>query len=84
MNSRCRFAPPITTQIHTTGKEREWWEQRNINPLLIASALWEQSRDRHPNADEDEASKDQPPGLGVTQPQDESPDVSHVQPPAKP
>ena len=71
-------------QIHTTGKEREWWQQRNIDPLIIARALWQQSRDRHPNAGEDEASKDQSPGLDVTQPQDQSPDVSRVQPPAKP
>ena len=71
-------------QIHTTGKEREWWQQRNIDPLIIASALWQQSRDRHPTAGEDEASKDQSPGLDVTQPQDQSPDVSRAQPPAKP
>ena len=71
-------------QIHTTGKEREWWQQRNIDPLIIARALWQQSRERHPNAGEDEASKDQSSGLEVTQPQDQSPDVSHVQPPAKP
>ena len=46
-------------QIHTTGREREWWQQRNIDPLIIASALWQQSRDRHPNAGENEASEDQ-------------------------
>jgi Rad52/22 family double-strand break repair protein len=33
-------------QVHTTGKEREWWQQRNIDPLPIAIALWQQSRDR--------------------------------------
>jgi hypothetical protein len=71
-------------QTHATGKEREWWQQRNIDPLIIAHTLWQQSRDRHPTDDEDEASKHQSPGLDVTQPQDESPDVSHVQPPAKP
>ena len=70
-------------QIHTTGKEREWWQQRNIDPLIIASALWQQSRDRHPTAGEDEASKDQSPGLDATQPQEQSPDVSRTQPPAK-
>jgi hypothetical protein len=31
-------------QIHTTGKEREWWEERNIDPLKAAAALWQQSR----------------------------------------
>ena len=34
--------------IHTTGKEREWWQERNIDPLKVASALWQQSRERHP------------------------------------
>ena len=34
--------------IHTTGKEREWWQERNIDPLKVASALWHQSRERHP------------------------------------
>ena len=34
--------------IHTTGKELEWWQERNINPLEIASRLWQQSRNRHP------------------------------------
>ena len=32
--------------IHTTGKEREWWEERNIDPLEVANALWQQSRER--------------------------------------
>jgi hypothetical protein len=60
-------------QVHTTGKEREWWQQRNIDPLIIAKALWQQGRQRYPTNHEDEASKDQPPALDVTQPQDESP-----------
>ena len=34
-------------QIHTTGKEREWWEERNIDPLVIANSLWQQSRKRY-------------------------------------
>ena len=34
-------------QIHTTGKEREWWEERNIDPLKVASRLWELSRQRY-------------------------------------
>ena len=38
--------------IHTTGKEREWWQERNIDPLKVASALWRQSRERHPVARE--------------------------------
>ena len=34
-------------QIHTTGKEREWWQERNIDPLKVASRLWELSRQRY-------------------------------------
>jgi len=34
-------------QIHTTGKEREWWQERNVDPLKIADALWKKSRERH-------------------------------------
>ena len=37
-------------QIHTTGKEREWWQERNIDPLKIASRLWQQSREQYPAA----------------------------------
>jgi hypothetical protein len=36
-------------QIHTTGNEREWWEERNIDPLKIATALWQQGRERQPS-----------------------------------
>jgi DNA recombination protein Rad52 len=36
--------------IHTTGKEREWWQERNIDPLKIAGSLWQQSRERYPTA----------------------------------
>jgi hypothetical protein len=52
-------------QVHTTGKEREWWQQRNIDPLIIAHALWQQGRERPPTHHEDEA-------LDVTQPPNES------------
>ena len=37
-------------QIHTTGKEREWWQERNIDPLIVASRLWQQSREQDPAA----------------------------------
>ena len=33
--------------IHATGKEREWWQERNIDPLKVASDLWQQSRERY-------------------------------------
>ena len=36
-------------QIHTTGKEREWWQEHNIDPK-IANGLWQQSRERYPAA----------------------------------
>ena len=52
-------------QIHTTGKEREWWQQRNIDPLKIASGLWQQSRQRYPairEADLPESSADRTDG----------------------
>ena len=35
-------------QIHTTGKEQEWWQQQNIDPLKVARALWQESREQHP------------------------------------
>ena len=38
--------------IHTTGKEREWWQERNIDPLTVAAALWRTSRERLPLGDE--------------------------------
>jgi DNA recombination protein Rad52 len=31
--------------VHTTGMEREWWEERNVDPLKVANALWQQSRE---------------------------------------
>jgi Rad52/22 family double-strand break repair protein len=34
-------------QIHTIGKEREWWQEHNIDPLKIANGLWQQSRERY-------------------------------------
>ena len=38
--------------IHTTGKEQAWWQERNIDPLKVASDLWQRSRERDPTADE--------------------------------
>ena len=31
-------------QIHETGKETEWWQTRNIDPLKAAADLWRDSR----------------------------------------
>ena len=41
-------------QIHTTGKEREWWQEHNVDPLIVANRLWRQSRERHPVESEDD------------------------------
>ena len=30
--------------IHTTTKELEWWQERRIDPLIIARALWRESQ----------------------------------------
>src|SRR6185312_1630904 len=30
--------------IHNTGRKQEWWEKRKIDPLEIASRLWQQRR----------------------------------------
>jgi hypothetical protein len=35
-------------QNHSTGKERDWWQERNIDPLTIAHSLWRQSCARQP------------------------------------
>jgi DNA recombination protein Rad52 len=31
------------SEIHTTGEERRWWQERKIDPLAIAERLWRQS-----------------------------------------
>ena len=33
-------------QIHTTLKEKEWWQERNIDPLKVAGELWQTNRER--------------------------------------
>jgi DNA recombination protein Rad52 len=35
-------------QLHQTTKERDWWQERKIDPLMIAAALWRESRRRSP------------------------------------
>jgi hypothetical protein len=37
-------------QIHTSGKEREWWQERNVDPLKVAAELWLQSRKQQTNS----------------------------------
>jgi hypothetical protein len=34
--------------IHSTGDERSWWQDRNIDPLEVAAALWHKTREWHP------------------------------------
>jgi len=48
--------------IHTTGKEREWWQERNIDPLKIASGLWQHSRQPAREADLPESSEERADG----------------------
>jgi hypothetical protein len=35
--------------LHDTTKEREWWQERKIDPLIIAAALWRESQRRSPD-----------------------------------
>jgi DNA recombination protein Rad52 len=35
-------------QLHNTTKEREWWQERKIDPLMIAGSLWRESQRRSP------------------------------------
>ena len=37
--------------IHTTTKEREWWQERKIDPLIIARALWNESQKHFASTD---------------------------------
>jgi Rad52/22 family double-strand break repair protein len=32
------------SENHATGDERRWWEQHNIDPLVVANALWHHGR----------------------------------------
>ena len=36
--------------IHTTGREREWWQERSVDPLTVAADLWQKSRECYPSA----------------------------------
>jgi hypothetical protein len=39
-----RTLPAVYSSI--AAEEREWWQERNVDPL--AAALWQKSRERHP------------------------------------
>jgi hypothetical protein len=68
--------------IHTTGKEKEWWQERNIDPLVVASSLWQRSRERYPAAREalpaetPEASNDHAEAAPTTDAATRAPNVS--------
>ena len=36
-------------QLNNTKKEREWWQARKIDPLMIASTMWRESQSRSPD-----------------------------------
>jgi hypothetical protein len=36
--------------LHSTTKEREWWLERKIDPLIIARALWQRSQKSLPDS----------------------------------
>ena len=57
--------------IHTTGKEREWWQERNLDPLSVASRLWQETRERSPVTPqllEPSEPKSEPVGSATTSP----------------
>jgi DNA recombination protein Rad52 len=37
-------------QLHNTTKEREWWQEREIDPLIVASVLWRESQRHSPDS----------------------------------
>jgi hypothetical protein len=43
--------------IHTMGKERDWWQERNIDPLIVANRLWREGRERYPAVSDDHLTK---------------------------
>jgi len=45
-------------QLHQVGNEMAWWEDRNINALEIAKALWEQTHPRSPRIENSHPNKD--------------------------
>ena len=54
--------------IHTTGREREWWQERSIDPLKIANTLWKKSRERDPSSTRAGALEGNQLGDGVAEP----------------
>ena len=44
------FAVPLCAthhhQLHNTTKEREWWQERKIDPLMVANTVWGETQRR--------------------------------------
>jgi DNA recombination protein Rad52 len=38
--------------MHKTAREREWWQERKIDPLIVARELWRESRTRADGAND--------------------------------
>jgi hypothetical protein len=41
-------------EVHRTTKERAWWQQRDIDPLPLAAALWREGGGARGSSDETE------------------------------
>jgi hypothetical protein len=57
-------------EIHSTGNERQWWEQRKIDPLAIANALWRQGRMPVKPSEMVNAARDDSPSVAQSQADD--------------
>jgi hypothetical protein len=45
-------------QNHTTGDERKWWQERKIDPLVVARALWQETKRKSARGERPEATVD--------------------------
>jgi hypothetical protein len=46
-------------QLHQTGNEAAWWQERKINALKVARELWEKSHPKLTAPNEDPAGSEQ-------------------------
>jgi hypothetical protein len=68
-------------QVHTTTKEREWWQERNIDPLIVARSLWRESR---VGAENEGAADEESVEPKATQPQEQASESDLMQPKLEP
>lgn len=68
-------------QVHTTTKEREWWQERNIDPLIVARSFWRESR---VGAEDEEAADSESVEPKATQPQEQASESDLMQPKLEP